>query len=463
MAKLNERKDAMTKTNKSTLKNTPDIFRDYRIEFRPVSEIGHDPKHPRKITEKQKEKAAACIHATGFVMPAVVDKNGMAVIGAEWVEAARILGLDEIPVIPAESLTETQVRSLRIAYPKIQDIGEWDLKILAAEFQFLVEMKVDLRGTAFDTPEIDIIMGANVLSQDESIENTIPEIDPDKPAVSVVGDLWFLDRHRLICANATIIQNYEILMDGEKAQAVIADPPFNVPNKGHTGGKGSIKHREFVEAHGEKSEEEFIAFLAEYLAHSRDSLADGGLIYSFMDWRSQYEMLMAVRKADLKQINLVVWNKNNGAMGSLYRSKHELVHVLKKNTASHINNVELGKHGRYRTNVWDYAGINTFRKGRMAELALHPTVKPAGMIADAILDCTHRDQIVLDPFAGSGTIFISCEKTGRRGYAIELDPLYADTSVRRWQEFTGKQAVHAQTGLTFAEHEQNLHKELCHG
>ena len=449
---------AMKNSSKPNSSNTSQIFKDYRIDYRPVSEISHDAKHPRKITEKQKEKAAALIHETGFIMPVLIAKNGTVIIGGEWLEAAVILGLDEIPVIFADHLSEEKVRLLRIAYPKIQELGAWDFKILAAEFQFLMDVKIDLQATAFDTPEIDMIMLGGSPSTDEITDNTLPELGPEVSPVSQINDLWILGEHKLLCGSALNQKSYEILMAGECAQAIISDPPFNVPNKGHTGGKGSIKHREFVEAHGEKTEDEFIEFLAGYLSFSSAFLADGGLVYSFMDWRHQYEMVIAIRRSLLKQINLVFWNKTNGAMGSLYRSKHERIYVLKKDTASHINNVELGKHGRYRTNVWDYAGINTFRKDRMDELSMHPTVKPVAMIADAIMDCTKQGQIVLDPFMGSGTIFIACEKTRRRGYGIDLDPLYADTAIRRWQNYTGKQAIHAVSGLTFSDHEHRLHQ-----
>jgi 16S rRNA G966 N2-methylase RsmD len=244
---------------------------------------------------------------------------------------------------------------------------------------------------------------------------------------------------------------YETLMAGESAQMVFIDPPYNVPIDGHVCGSGRVKHAEFVMASGEMSEPEFTAFLETVLHHLAGNSVVGSIHFVCMDWRHAFELLTAGRAAYTELKNLCVWNKSNAGMGSLYRSQHELVFVFKSGTAPHINNVELGRHGRYRTNVWNYPGINTLKPGRLEELAMHPTVKPAALVADAIKDCSRRGGVVLDAFAGSGTTIIAAERTARRARALELDPRYVDVALRRWQDLTNQDAVNAETGSTFAQ------------
>ena len=282
----------------------------------------------------------------------------------------------------------------------------------------------------------------------------MPDVRHDQPAVTRPGDLWLLGpsgvpRHRLLAGDARDPAAIATLMGEEQAAMVITDPPYNVPIKGHVSGKGRARHGEFAMASGEMTEEEFISFLKSFLAAALMRTAPGALLYVFMDWRHLFEMLTAARALDLRLINICVWNKSNGGMGSLYRSKHELVLVLRLGDEPHRNNVELGKHGRSRANVWDYPGVNVFRPGRAAELAMHPTVKPVALIADAIRDVTKRGDLILDPFGGAGTVIIAAEKTGRRARTIEIDCHYCDVAIRRWETFTGKAAVLAATSETF--------------
>ena len=258
-------------------------------------------------------------------------------------------------------------------------------------------------------------------------------------------------KHRLICGDATDPAVYAGLLGGERAQMVFTDPPYNVPIEGHVCGLGAVKHREFAMAAGEMSEAEFTRFLATIFGHLAAHAADGAIHYICMDWRHVGEVLAAGQSSYSELKNLCVWAKTNGGMGSLYRSQHELVFVFKSGSGAHINNVELGKHGRYRTNLWTYAGVNSFGRNRDEDLAMHPTVKPVALVADAILDCSRRKGIVLDAFAGSGTTLLAAERTGRRGYGIELDPLYCDVIVRRLAKVAGLEAVHAETGKSFAE------------
>jgi DNA modification methylase len=274
--------------------------------------------------------------------------------------------------------------------------------------------------------------------------------------VSKLGDIWLLGRHRVLCGNALEESSFSVLMQRQKAAVVFVDPPFNVRIDGHAGGLGKIKHRDFEMASGEMSEAEFTSFLTQSCALLAANSADGSLHYVCMDWRHMGELLHAGNAVYQEFKALCVWNKGNGGMGSLYRSQHELIFVFKNGEAPHRNNIQLGQFGRYRTNVWDYAGLNSFARcteeGNL--LALHPTIKPAAMVGDAILDCTTRGDIVLDAFLGSGTTAIASERTGRVCYGMELDPVYIDTTVRRWQAFTGLSATHAVSGRSFAELEQ---------
>jgi DNA modification methylase len=271
------------------------------------------------------------------------------------------------------------------------------------------------------------------------------------PRVSQLSDLWLLGPHRVLCGDALKRESYDILMDGEHARMAFADPPYNVRIDGHVGGSGAIKHREFAMASGEMSRTDFTAFLESAFQNMAAVSLDGAIHFLCMDWRHMAEMMAAGRAAYSELKNLIVWAKDNGGMGSFYRSRHELIFAFKVGTAAHLNNFELGQHGRHRTNVWEYRGVNTLRPGRMEELALHPTVKPVAMIADAIKDVSGRGDIVLDPFGGSGSTLIAAQKTGRRAHLMELDPIYVDRIIRRWQAFAHDDAILASTGDSFDE------------
>jgi DNA modification methylase len=298
-------------------------------------------------------------------------------------------------------------------------------------------------------PEIDIILedGREADGPSSGPEDAVPQ-HSSGPAVTRTGDLWLLGHHRLLCADARDGAAYDHLLESAKAEFVFTDPPYNVAIDGNVCGLGRIRHREFAMGCGEMSEAEFTAFLLTVFDRLAEHTTDGSIHQICMDWRHMWEMLAAGRQVyELK--NLCVWNKTNAGMGSFYRSKHELVFVWKSGRTAHINNFELGQHGRNRTNVWDYAGVNTMRAGRLEELTMHPTVKPAALVADAIKDCSRRGGLVLDPFCGSGTILIAAERTGRKARALEIDPTYVDVAVRRWQRYTGKSAVLAASGETF--------------
>jgi DNA modification methylase len=303
--------------------------------------------------------------------------------------------------------------------------------------------------TGFETAEIDVLVdGANGTSPTSSLDQIPPVADK---TISRPGDLWLLGKHKLLCADAREVSSFETLMEGDRARVAFCDPPYNVPVDGHVCGLGLIKHRDFAMASGEMNRDEFIRFLTTAFKNTARFSVDGAIHFVCMDWRHIDELMTASKSVYSEFKNLCVWNKDNGGMGSFYRSKHELVFVFKVGTGPHVNTIELGRSGRYRTNVWDYAGINTLRAGRLADLALHPTVKPTALIIDAIKDCSRRGEIVLDPFGGAGTTLIAAEKSRRCARVMEVDAAYIDVSVRRWQDLFGQCAIHHASQQPFDE------------
>ena len=418
-----------------------------QIDYLHPCELKDYQRQFRKPTDKQISKTMRLIEECGVTQPIVIDKKNTVVIGWHFVEAARQLDIDSIPVVRANHLSEEQIRILRIAYDRIAEEAEWNKEQMALEFQELEMLIPDLTVTGFEIDEINLTL--DILSGSDPGDE-VPRVEEGR-AITQVGDLWVLGKHKLVCGNALEGSSYQALLGGSLAHMCFTDAPYNVKIDGHVGNSGNIQHREFAMAVGEMSESEFTEFLAKSHKHMMKHSKDGAIIFSCMDWRHIREILDAARTAGLDMINPCVWAKDNGGMGSLYRSKHELVFVFKNGKGQHINNVELGKNGRYRTNVWEYAGVNSFGGGRMDELQMHPTVKPVQMIMDAIKDCSKRGQVILDPFGGSGTTLIASEKTSRKARLIELDPLYCDVIIRRWQELTGQEAIHAETGSTFNE------------
>lgn len=406
------------------------------------------PSNPRTHSEKQLVKLKASIRKFGFTAPILVDEKETILSGHGRVEAANELGLETIPVRIILGLTEAEKRAYVIADNKIALLSKWDDKLLKAEMEILIQDDFDIETTGFSTAEIDIMFDG-VVEPVGGNPDDLQEEDIAEEVVSREGDLWRLGNHYLLCGNALDPNCYKAVMQDDQSQMVITDPPYNVPINGHVCGSGKTKHKEFAMASGEMSPSEFTGFLNVGLSHIHAFAQDGAIVYIFMDWRHLTEVHDAARPLFGSPFQFCVWAKDNGGMGTFYRSQYELIFVFKKGDAAHINNFELGQHGRYRTNVWSYPGVNTFKgKGREL-LALHPTVKPVSMIADAIRDCSHRKGIVLDPFAGSGTILIAAERTGRRARAIELDPQYVDVGIMRWQRVTGKQAILAATGQTW--------------
>ncbi len=397
---------------------------------------------------KQVEQIAASMRYFGFINPILRNNKFEIIAGHGRLLAAKLLGLKQVPVILVDHLSEAQVRAYRLADNQLTLNTGYDASLLQIEIKDLesLDLDFDLEIIGFETAQLDLIIDGNVVHENDPAD-AVPDANDNKPIVTKLGDIWIVGKHRLICGDAQDPKCYERLLLCETAHMCFTDPPYNVRIDGHVCGNGKIKHAEFAMASGEMSTDEFIAFLASTIALMIQHSRDGSLHYICMDWRHMFELLSAGRAHFTELKNICVWNKNNGGMGSFYRSKHELVAVFKNGTKPHLNTIELGKHGRYRTNVWDYAGVNGF--AGKSDLEMHPTVKPVAMLADAIKDCTKRGHIVLDPFAGSGSTLMACEKSGRIARCIELEPKYCDVIIRRWQDFTGQDAIHSATGKTF--------------
>ena len=423
------------------------------MQFQKISSLKPYQGNARTHSKHQIRQIVDSIRVFGFTNPILIDNNDIIIAGHGRVDAAKLLGMDSVPTIRLESLSEEQIRAYVIADNKLAENAGWDRSILAIELQHLLTLDCadfDVTVTGFEIPEIDLIIEeANGAAK----EDEIPDPVLDQAPVTQPGDLWRMGKHRVLCGNSLHEASYQSLMGRHRASMVFSDPPFNVKIDGHATGNGAIRHREFAMASGEMSEAEFVFFLNNSLRLLSQFSANNSVHYLCMDWRHVGDLIAVGKQTYDAFLNLCVWLKDNNGMGSFYRSQHELVLVFRKGKGPHRNNVQLGQFGRDRTNVWQYPGIQTMSKqsGEGNLLRLHPTVKPVAMVADAILDCSARGEIVLDAFLGSGTTLMAAERVGRVCCGIEIDPLYVDVAIRRWQNYTGEAAVHAQTGKQFNE------------
>lgn len=404
------------------------------IRYRPVAELTPDPNNARTHPKRQIEQLKASIEAFGFTNPILADETGAMIAGHGRLIAATALGMRDVPVITLEGLSGPQKRALRLADNKIALNAGWDVEILQAELADLASVDVDIDPilTGFSTGEIDVILdGAD--DPDDEVIPAVPKTSRTRP-----GDIWVLGGHRLGCGDSRDTAFLQRVMGaGAQADAAFLDPPYNVKISGHANAKG--RHPEFAMASGEMDEAGFRAFLTETLGAATRASRDGAVHFICMDWRHMDDVAVVGRALYGARLNLCIWNKSNAGMGSLYRSKHELVFVYRVGDAPHLNMVELGKHGRNRTNVWDYASVNSLKGSRREDLALHPTVKPTGLVADAIRDVTKHGELVLDTFLGSGTTLIAAERTGRRFRGCDIDPGYVDVALDRWSALTGQE------------------------
>jgi DNA modification methylase len=421
-----------------------------QVAERSISSLSPYAGNARTHSKKQVKQIAASISRFGFNNPVLISDHGEIIAGHGRVEAAKLLGFKKVPTIVLSHLSDAERRAYVLADNKLALNAGWDREILAIELQALVDLDFDVELTGFSLAEIDLVLD----EADDADPHAGDAPEDEVPAVYGVpisrrGDLWQLGRHRLLCGDAQEISDFAMLLGNDCADLIFTDPPYNVKIDGNVCGLGAVKHREFAFASGEMSREQFTTFLAKTLGNASSSMRDGAIAFVCMDWRHMGELLAAGREAFTELKNLVVWNKTNGGMGAFYRSKHELVFVFKQGRAEHTNSFGLGDTGRYRTNVWDYAGISSIGASRSEDLAMHPTVKPVALIADAIRDCSRRGEIVLDCFGGSGSTLIAAEKTGRVARLMEYDPLYCDTIVRRWEKLSGKCATLIATGESF--------------
>lgn len=417
------------------------------IRYLNPTELKLNPKNSRTHSKKQLLKIAQSIEKLGFNNPVLIDTENIIVAGHGRVLAARELGLTEIPTICLSHMSQEQIRAYIIADNKLAEEAGWDNEILKIELDFLMnlepEIGFDVTVTGFDIPQLDLILNPEALesvkeaakadSDTEFLENII-----DIPKRVNKGELWQLGEHLLYCGNALEDISYEKLLGNEQAQVVFTDPPYNVKIKGNV--SKQKQHEEFEFASGEMKKDEFTAFLKTAMRLQTKFSVDGSIHYQCMDWRHVAEILNAGCEVYFSLKNICVWDKGTGGMGSLYRSQHEFVFVFKNGTKPHINNVELGIHGRYRTNVWKYKGMHASNPQAKTLVKLHPTVKPVPMIMDALLDCSSLNGIVLDSFGGSGSTLIAAERTKRKARIIELEPKYCDVILYRWEHLTGKTA-----------------------
>jgi DNA modification methylase len=421
------------------------------IKLSSLRRLRRNKRNSRTHSKKQIRQIANSIRRFGWTYPILTDENNIILAGHGRYDAALQLGLREVPVIILSGLSDAEKRALALADNRIATNAGWDRQLLAEELgelaKLLPECNLDLEITGFDAAEIDTLLGDLVDPELDPADEVPP---PEKTAISKVGDLWELGPHKLLCGDAQSAADVRRLMAAEPATMVITDPPYNLPIK-QVQGRGRIKHGNFAQGAGEMSRAEFIDFLRTVLSLAAKHSVNGALHFIFIDWRHIQELLAAGSAIYSELENLVVWVKTNAGQGSFYRSQHEFVFVYKSGDAQHLNNIELGRHGRNRSNVWTYPGVNTFRAGRLDDLAMHPTVKPVALVTDAMRDCSRRSDIVLDPFIGSGTTIMAAERVGRRAFGLEIDPLYVDVAVKRWQAYTRRDAMLKGAGQTFDE------------
>lgn len=412
-----------------------------------IDQLKSAKRRPRKPGKDHVANVTKCIKAVGQVSPILIDREGRIVDGHIVVEALRLLGETHVNAVCLDHLDEAQLKIVQITLNKLAEGSIWEIEELRPMLEELQLFGYDLTATGFTLPELDIIMQP----EPDTIQAEPEELlDPPEEPVSRAGDLWLLEQHRLLCGDALDLRSYGRLLGLQRADACFTDCPWNLPAK-----QISSKHGDFKMGAGEFSDEAHQEFIDTFTRLITDFLEVGGILYSCIDWRSHDKIVLGGKRAGLTHINTVVWSKGRGGMGGLYRSSHEMIPTFVKGKRPKTNNIELGRHGRDRTNVWTYPGAN--RPGSSAAQALkhHPTPKPIELVEDALLDVTNRGELVLDPFLGSGTTLLAAERAGRIAAGIELDPAYVDVCIRRWQKMTGRAAVHSETGRTFDEMADN--------
>jgi DNA modification methylase len=426
-------------------------FDERKIAFLRPCDLRLNPRNARVHPPRQIDQIARSIERFGFNTPVLVDRQNNLLAGEGRVKAARQLGLERIPALRIEHLTPAEKRAFVLADNKLAEGSGWSRDILTLELQELANLDFNLELTGFNPGEIEALLAGQDPAEEEADE-ICPEYESSH-AVTQLGDRWSAGPHLLLCGDARDHGSYKRLMAGEKATYAVTDPPYNIKIDGNAAGHGRTHYREFALASGEMSQAEFTSFLSDVFQNIRHHTVQGAICAAFIDWRHMPEMLDAGHKNFFELKNLCVWVKPSGGLGSFYRSRHELIFLWKCSRGKHVNNFELGQHGRVRTNVWEHTA-GRFNSARAQ--GHHPTPKPVGLIADAIRDCSRRGDLILDPFCGSGTILMAAERAGRAARAIEIDPCYCDLAIRRWQARTGDSAMHTDTGASFADCESEM-------
>lgn len=429
-----------------------------QIERVSIDSIHLNLKNPRIHSKAQIQQIAKSIERFGWNIPIAVDRSGMILAGNGRYEAAKLLGLKEIPIVRLNHLAKAQAKAYIVADNKLTENSQWNEQLLGEIFLELSKSDLDfeLSDTGFEVAEIDILIG--------QLDNPSGPIDPldipnsslTGPPVCKINDLWGLNDHRVLCGNALDPESYKLLMNGSTGQIVFADVPYDCPISGHVCSNTSTQHRDFPMGVGELGTEKFTQFLAQ-IFELLVRFSDPGSIHCIaMDWRNGLPILNAGNAHYSELKNICVWIKDKAGLGSLYRSQHEFFYIFKNGNAPHRNNIQLGKHGRYRTNYWSYPSASTLtRQGTDGNLlGFHPTSKPIALVADFLLDCSARNEIVIDCCLGGGTTLLAAQRTGRICFGMDLDALYIDTAIRRWQAMTGEDAILISTGQTFNEIEK---------
>lgn len=421
------------------------------IEYVRIDALRDNARSARRHSKKKIAQLADSIEKLGFNVPLIIDQQSTILAGHARVVAAKLVGMDEVPVVRVSHLSDVEARAFMLADNKFALNACWDFEVLADELKELVDVGFDAVLTGFSQTEIDLtICGAEeatAVKAAKAPENLVPT--PPSTPVTREGDLWQLGRHRVLCGDARNQACYVRLLEGEQVDMLFTDPPYNVPIAGNVSGLGKVVHDDFAMACGEMSQEEFTAFLTQTLSPAAASSRDGAIAFVWMDWRHTGELIEAGKTVFSELKNICVWNKLRAGMGAFYRSQHEFVFVFKVGTAPHTNNFGLGETGRHRSNVWDCHGVNALTAEGAEALEMHPTVKPVSLIVDALLDCSRRGETVLDPFGGSGSTLIAAQKCGRVARLVEYEPRYCDTIIARFEKYTGEPAILVATGQTF--------------
>jgi DNA modification methylase len=419
-----------------------------RVEWAPVETLRPNPKNARTHSKKQIRQIAWSIRQFGFLNPAIVDDENMILAGHGRFEAARLEGLTDVPVLRFNHLTEAEKRAYAIADNRITERAGWDRQLLSVELGELVDLLpiegLEISLTGFEIPEIELLVASRAKPR-STPEDVVPQ--PPLHAVTRPGDLWLLGDQRLLCGDARSAVDFGRLMEGTFAAAVFCTPPSMLV--------GSAIRRGGPEPPGsglesaEMSSEQYREFLLQTLGNAAGVSSEGAIHFVCTDWRRINDLIEAGRTLYGEMLSLVVWDKSSVGPGWPYRSQHEPIGVFQVGRQLHQNNTESRRFGRNRSDVWTYPVPRAAAKNRVAARAADPS-KPLALVADALLDCTAKGEIVLDPFAGSGATILASEKIARAAYALEREARFVDVAIQRWRGMTKREPILAGDGRGFA-------------